>query len=67
MDIGAPTCMELFEGKIIMGDSEGNVSIIDRHGIVIERVRVMESVRGMSLSGRYLIVHGSKVAKCVIS
>ena len=52
---------------MVLGDGEGWVSIVDRHGIVVEKVKVMESVRGMVLRGRCLVVYGTRVAKCMVS
>lgn len=59
--------MEIFDDKVVLGDKEGYVWIIDKHGMVVEKTKVMEEVRGMVFWGREMVVFGEKVAKCIVS
>lgn len=51
----------------MLGDKDGYVWILDKHGMVVEKTKVMQEVRGLVVCGRWMVVFGNKLAKCVVS
>lgn len=61
------SCLILWEDRLIAGDKEGQVSILDRNGMMLERVKMLnEGIRGLKVDRNRLYVYGDRLMQCHI-
>jgi hypothetical protein len=61
------SCFILWEDRLVVGDREGQVSILDRNGMLLERVKMLsEGIRGLKIDRNRLYVYGDRLMQCHI-